>query len=206
LATAEAGATASPNSVAANVQLGLAYYKAGQFDTAATAYETAAQLSQYRPLFYTGNVVGPYRDDPVFALTLLSDGLQHNNNARMQLELWTLATPFLEQAASLPQAQPVLLSLSQSFPDQAVAVLSLAQNYVVQNQLDNAQPVIDSARQKFPDLPLTHYVYAEYLAAKGETAQAEAEYEIVIANQRTAQALKQAAQKSLDKLKGTTTP
>lgn len=206
LATAQAAATTSPNSVAANVQLGRAYYLAGQFDLATQAYERAAQLSQYRPLFYTVNVVGQYRDDPVFGLTLLSDGLQHNNNARMQLELWTMAAPFLEAASPLPEAQPVLLSLAQSFPNQPAAVLALAQNYVLQNQLDKAQPVIDDARQKFPDLPLTHYVYAEYLEAQGDTAQAEAEYQSVIANSRTSQALKQTAQKSLDKLKGTPNP
>jgi hypothetical protein len=205
VANAQATSAAAPNNTEATLQLGQAYYKAARFDEATATYNKAAGLSNYRAVFYTTNVIGPYANDPIFELTVLTDGLQHAN-LRVQTELWTLTAPILEQAAALPNSDAVLGAMVKDFPDQPWPLLALARHDIKFNRLDEAGPLVDQARQSFPDLPLTHFVYGEYLQAKGKTAGAQAEFEIVVANPKTAPALRQAAQKDLDTLKGTVTP
>jgi serine/threonine protein kinase len=205
LVSAQATLAAAPNSVEANWRLGAAYYEAGRFDEAATAYDKAAALAKYRAVFYSTHILNTYASDPLFALTVLNDGL-HNAERRFQLELWPLAVPLLQQVTGLANAEPLLISMNRDFPAQPWPLLALAQHYLLFQKLDQAAPLIDQARRDFPDTPLTLFIYGEYLQAKGQTTEALAQFQSVVANPRAGLDLQQAAQKNIDKLKGTVTP
>lgn len=203
---AETAAAANPNSVDDFVQLGRSLYRAGKFKEAAIAYGKAAELQHYRGIFYLNQVLNPYQSDPVFALTVLADGLEHSTDQRTSNELWIMAGAVLEKAAESGNSEPILASLSQDFPDRLGPEAALAQHYVLFGQYDKAKRTLDRLKAKWPDDAHTQFVWAEYDAAQGQLDQAEAEYNAVIANTNAPAALQLAAQSKLNQLKGTSTP
>ena len=202
----QATVAADPNSIDGHLHLGRAYYMAGQTEAAVVEYDKAAELSHYGALFYTSNVIANYPGDPVFALTVLNDGLLHNTDRRLKLELWTLAAPLVEQAIPLPAGGPILETMARDYPDRIALNFALASHYVKVNQLDQAGLLISSLQQKYPDDPGTHFVHGQYLLATGNADAAIIEFRTVLTNPRAAIPLRRAAQQYLDDLKGTTTP
>lgn len=203
IGVAQTTVATNPNDIDSHLNLGDAYYKAGRTDEALGEYTQAAELAGYAPIFYLEQIVPKFGDsDPVMALTLVADGLKHNESAR----LWAVATPLIELVSQRTDGGPVLEALAQDHPDRPAVQAGLARYYILHEQLDKAQPIIDGLQRDYPDEAATHLVYAEYLIASGDTEGAMAELQSVINNRRLPLEVRRLAENRLNELKGVTTP
>ncbi len=200
---AQTAVAINPNDGDAHLKLGDAYYQAGRTDDALGEYTKAAELAGYAPIFYIEHIVPRFGEsNPVMALTLVADGLRHNESARM----WAVATPLIERVSQRADGGPVLETLAQDHPDRPAVIAGLARYYILQDQLDKAQPIVDGLRRDYPDEAATHLINAEYLVASGDTAGAMAELQLVISNRRLPLEVRRLAENRLNELKGTPTP
>jgi cytochrome c-type biogenesis protein CcmH/NrfG len=200
---AQTAVAVNPNDIDAHLKLGDAYHQAGRVDDALGEYTKAAELAGYTPQFYAEHIVPRLgEEDPIMALTLVAEGLRHNETPLM----WGVATPLIERVSQHPDGGPVLESLAHDHPDRPAVTAALARYYIIHQQLDKAQPIVDGLRRDHPDEAVTHFVYAEYLAASGDKAGAIVELQLILDNRRAPLELRRLAERRINELKGTPSP
>jgi predicted Zn-dependent protease len=153
-------------------------------------------------VFYEQFVLPNVTSDPIFALTVLADGLRHQPDRR----LWEMAGPIMDQVAQMPQGEQILIQLVHDFPNHPAPSAMLARHYIIQGQPEKAASIIEDLRQKFPDDAATAFVYADYLASTGDVEGAIREFEAILANPNTPPFVRRVAERRINELKGTPGP